>query len=77
MTGQVIQNWTRAENAFAALILIGCIDVKKVCLANEFLQEIIKVTYLDNLLVPEDTISMLELARSFVVEFALARFVVL
>ena len=41
----------RAANAFAALILIDCIDVKQLRLANE------------NLKIPEDTISMPKLAR--------------
>lgn len=40
----------RAENAFAALILIGCTDVKQLRSANDL----------------EDTISMQELARIFV-----------
>ena len=41
----------RTANAFAALILIGCSDVKQLRLANE------------NLRIPEDTISMPKLAR--------------
>jgi len=41
----------RAANAFAALILIGCRDVKQLCLANE------------NLRIPEDTISIPKQAK--------------
>ena len=41
----------RAANAFAALILIGCRDVKQLRLVNE------------NLRIPQDTISMPKLAR--------------